>query len=481
MNAPLYGQLSLEKLYSDVSTMVEDKDPTFLDFLEEHIDFENLIPENFYNAFYKTFGRNRAYSLESFIRFFVLKLFIGVKEDKTMLSVVSGSKDYMRFCRFYGQVPGPDKITRFKQDFGPYIAEMFNHLVEVTEPICKELDAIKSNQLIFDTTGIEVWVKENNPKFFNSKLKMAKAFSKSNADYDPYRAVYNFLPEKADYCPEATQQYINGHFCYAVKAGIITNALGIPRHIQVFDNEFKKNHPEAVSCKSDNPDIDKTISDSKALIPVLSDFFDLHPGFSPKTFMGDASFDSYDNYAALIKKFGFSQVCIPINSRNTKSSGKRVGAVDFDANGTPLCPLNHVPFICLGKSKGRNRSERIKYVCPKSKAINHSRVCTCETPCTDSSYGRCVHIYPDKDLRMYPGIRRGTEQWKDIYDNRITIERTINLMKDTFGLSSRRSQNTTTLKSDVYLVGIVQLIAVILAKAIQKPGLFKSVRKLLNA
>jgi len=40
--------------------------------------------------------------------------------------------------------------------------------------------------------------------------------------------------------------YINGHFCYADKLGIITHELGIIRHIAFFDEPFKEQHPNLI-------------------------------------------------------------------------------------------------------------------------------------------------------------------------------------------------------------------------------------------
>ena len=217
---------------------------------------------------------------------------------------------------------------------------------------------------------------------------------KSQPNCNPYAGVYSFLPDTANKCINAKQQYINGHFCYAVKAAIVTNGLGIPRHIQIFDDDFKAAHPDIVEAKTDNPDIDKEISDSTALKPVLSNFFKLHPDLAFKTFIGDSAFDSYDNYSALKNDFHFERACIPINIRNSKrfdnnngSAGQKPRPVSFDKNGIPLCPLDGSPFISLGKSKGAHRSTRFKFVCPKSKPNGRSRTCTCPTPCTDSSYG----------------------------------------------------------------------------------------------
>ena len=67
--------------------------------------------------------------------------------------------------------------------------------------------------------------------------------------------------------PDVRQQYFNGHFCYAVKGGIVTNGPGICRHIVFFDDDFRKRHPEVSSPRSDCPDKDKEIGDSVTSSP----------------------------------------------------------------------------------------------------------------------------------------------------------------------------------------------------------------------
>lgn len=47
-------------------------------------------------------------------------------------------------------------------------ADMFHKLVDITKPICREIDAKKADYLSFYTTGVEPYVAENNPKFLNA-------------------------------------------------------------------------------------------------------------------------------------------------------------------------------------------------------------------------------------------------------------------------------------------------------------------------
>ena len=57
---------------------------------------------------------------------------------------------------------------------------MFDYMVELTEPICQKIDKQKASILLFDTSGIEAWVTENNPKYANRIIKQLKAFKKAN-------------------------------------------------------------------------------------------------------------------------------------------------------------------------------------------------------------------------------------------------------------------------------------------------------------
>lgn len=454
---------------------MEEHKSELVALLEEHINLDELIPSEFKWEFYRRTGKRHVYHLDSLLWFIILKKLFGLSQNTQMISILKCSRELRDLCGF-DKVPDASQITRFIQNYCNHIVKMFDHLVDITEPICRKINAKKADYLIFDTTGIEAKVAENNLKFFNTKLKEAKKIGKGNPDYNPYLRVYSLLPSESKANPEFRQQYINGHFCYAAKAGILTNGLGIVRGIAFFDSDFKKLHPEVVTQKTDNSNADKEIGDSKALKPVLSDFFKAHPKLRYSTFIGDSAFDSYDIYSLLKNEFGFSRAVIPLNARNSKSQN-----ASFDASGTPICPNSGERFTFLGVCGGKNRSRRFKWVCPKSVPVPKSstRTCTCETPCTKSQYGKCVYTYPDKDFRFYPGVPRDTEHWDNIYKHRVTVERTINLLKDTFALSDNRSLRVISLKAGLFLSGIVQLIGVVLADKLHKLELFKSIRKLI--
>lgn len=81
----------------------------------------------------------------------------------------------MIICDF-AVVPDASKFTRFKQDFLSDLQSMFDHLFDLTEPICPKIDSHLASMTNFDTFGVEAWVTENNPKYANRITKQLKAF-----------------------------------------------------------------------------------------------------------------------------------------------------------------------------------------------------------------------------------------------------------------------------------------------------------------
>ena len=347
---------------------------------------------------------------------------------------------------------------------------------------------------IFDTSGIEAFVTENNPKYANRIIKQLKAYAKAmnfDKNYDPYKAAYKNMPSHAGANDQIKQLYIDGHFCYAYKIGFVTNGLGIIRHISFYNKDYFKEHPEIkIEKKSDAPDEDKSVHDARLLIPTLIDLFKAHPLLEPKTFLGDAAFDSMEIYKSLLTgdTFGtgrhFDKAYIPLNSR----AGLQDKDYSVNEDGIPCCPNDaSLPMKQEGNTSHlRSGIPSLKFVCPKmswdkGEDGKYHRVCHCENPCTDSKSGRMIYIYPEQDLRTYPGTIRGTEEWDSTYKIRTTVERSINHFKDSFCLAGRKTQNEKTLHADLILAGITQLISVVLADKIHKHQYIRSLKPLATA
>ena len=487
-----YKQLSLTDIFQDCQEKFENDKPEFLSLLEHHIDIDELIPISFRNHFYASTGRTRKYPLQAFLWALIIQRIFSIPTDQLLLTFLAYSKPLREFCGF-SKVPDASKITRFKQDFLDDLQLVFENLVDVTEPICKAIDSAKADMSIFDSSGIEAFVTENNPKYANRIIKQLKAYAKAQGldkSFDPYKAAYGSMPAHASANPEIKQLYINGHFCYVFKFGIVTNGLGIIRHISFYNKDFIQSHPDiVVNKKSDSPDEDKSVHDSKLLIPTLRDFFAKHPLINPKVFLGDAAFDTLPLYKDLLTgdTFGkgkhFHSAYIPLNKRSSLADHESF----INENGIPCCPND--PSLLL-KKEGNNTAflkngiARQKFICPlttwdKWGDGKYRRICHCDHPCTSSISGRMVYIYPEKNLRAYPGTLRGTDEWDDTYKIRAVVERDLNHIKENLCLAGRRTQNEKTLHADLILAGITQLITVVLANKINHHEYIHSLKPLI--
>jgi hypothetical protein len=157
----------------------------------------------------------------------------------------------------------------------------------------------------------------------------------------------------------------------------------------------------------------------------------------------------------------------------------------INENGISCCLIDSSPAM---KSKKilttKNGIKKYKFVCPKMiwdynpETQRSHRKCTCDNPCTESKCGRMIYIYPEQNLRAYPGTLRGTKEW-DTYKIRTTVECSINHFKDSFCLPGRKTQNEKILHADLILAGITQLETVLLADKIHQHQYIRSIKPLI--
>ena len=481
-----HKQLSLAEVFEDCQNKFDNDKYQFLSLLDETINLDEIVPVSFVSHFHAQTGRPRKHQLYPMLKALLLQRIFSIPTDTLLIVFLKYSQELRDFCGF-DVVPDASKFTCFKQDLLMDLQSMFDHMVDMTEPICQKLDPHLATMTIFDTSGIEAWVTENNPKYANRIIKQLKAFAKANnldKSYDPYKAAYGSMPTHAASNQAIQQMYINGHFCYAYKFGIVTNGLGIVRDITFYNKEFLKAHPDiVVEKKSDSPDEDKSLADSKALLPVLIDFFQKHPLIAPKTFLGDAAFDTIEIYKSLFGEIGFEKAFIPLRVKLSMEDN----GYTINENAVPCCP--HDPSLPMkregSKSHLKSKIPTMKFVCPKMKwEYNKAdktkrRVCHCDNPCTTSSCGRMIYVYPEKNLRAYPGVERGSEEWEKTYKIRVNVEKSINHFKDSFCVANRKTQNEKTLHADLLLAGIAQLVTVIVADKIHQHQYIRSLKPLI--
>ena len=481
-----HKQLTLAEVFEACQNKFDNDKYQFLSLLDETINLNEIVPVSFVTHFHASTGRTRKHQLYPMLKAFLIQRIFSIPTDMLLIVFLKYSQELRDFCGF-DVVPDASKFTRFKQNFLMDLQSMFDHMVDMTEPICQKLDPHLATMTIFDTSGIEAWVTENNPKYAIRIIKQLKAFAKANnldKSYDPYKAAYGSMPTHAASNQAIQQMYINGHFCYAYKFGIVTNGLGIVRDITFYNKEFLKAHPDiVVEKKSDSPDEDKSLADSKALLLVLIDFFKKHPLIEPKTFLGDAAFDTIEIYKSLFEDIGFRKAFIPLRVKLSMEG------TDYtvNENGIPCCPHDStLPMKREGsKSHLRSKLPTMKFVCPKMKwEYNKAdktkrRVCHCNNPCTTSSCGRMIYVYPERNLRAYPRVERGSTEWEETYKIRVNVEKSINHFKDSFCVANRKTQNEKTLHADLLLAGIAQLVTVIVADKIHQHQYIRSLKPLI--
>ena len=191
-----HKQLSLKDIFTDCQKKFDNDKYQFLVMLDEAIDMDEIVPVSFVTHFHALTGRPRKHLLYPMLKALLLQRIFSIPTDTLLIVFLKYSQELRDFCGF-SVVPDASKFTRFKQDFLPDLQAMFDNLVDLTEPICQNIDPSLASMTIFDTSGIEAWVTENNPKYANRIIKQLKAFKKAKGlDEDTNKIFLNQKKKK---------------------------------------------------------------------------------------------------------------------------------------------------------------------------------------------------------------------------------------------------------------------------------------------
>lgn len=135
-----------------------------------------------------------------------------------------------------------------------------------------------------------------------------------------------------------------------------------------------------------------------------------------------------------------------------------------------------MPLKPSGYANKSHRSPWLKLICPKSKLLRRpagkcSFRCQRRLPCSLSKYCRCIYAPFNKNMYLYSAISRNNPAFAQIYTRRTCVERSINSLKNTLGISNRKTSNVLTTKADFFLAGIVLLLCVVLVYKLHNPKL----------
>lgn len=452
-------QLNFCDISSDFDRFFNQNQSNLISLLNQFIDISEFIPFSFYQSYYSKFGRKRDFTIESMIYAFIIKNILSIPTIDLLISLLHISSEIRNCCGFL-TVPNKSQFSRFKTAFFHNLNDLFHNLVDHSEQFCQQANPLLASILITDTTGFEAYVTENNPKFYQTEIRKAKTFAKkltksdNNSSFDFEKYAQSKMPKLASSNPDIKLTYLNGHFGYYLKSIISTNALGVVRDINFYDAN------NIIDADLRPQDI-KDLYDSKSLIPSLETFFQLHPNFSYKYFLGDSGFDADDNYAYL-----HNRQIMPIINLNPRNSSN-LSQPNFNNLGVPLCPNDtSLPMVYDGITREKGRADRIKYICPNVKKTRVNGKTTyllhCDNPCTTSTCGRMKNITIHNDYRFNTSMPRDSLKWQKLYRLRTICERSIAQLKNFIQINSSKVRNTISLKSDILLAGISQLIAFML-------------------
>ena len=136
-----------------------------------------------------------------------------------------------------------------------------------------------------------------------------------------------------------------------------------------------------------------------------------------------------------------------------------------------------------GVTREKGRSMRVKWLCPKSKSYELMVKLSIYFPVKIH-----VHLHLVEEYIIQPSIKtldlivlflEIQKKWNNLYKIRTITERTNNIIKHPLGLSTLKVNKTDSLKAELLLAGITQLITVIISYKINNKNKILSIKSLI--
>ena len=170
------------------------------------------------------------------------------------------------------------------------------------------------------------------------------------------------------------------------------------------------------------------------------------PDFHVNKWLLDSAHDAMPYYL-YCRKNGIS----PFIDLNEKRGIKVKYKDDFTIgkDGVPVC----LAGLKMNHDGTEPSKARIKYRCPLASRKNG---CSCAHPCSDSKYGRTVHLAMKDNPRLINFPPRDSEAWKKEYDARTSAERSNKREKIDFKLEDGRHRSTKMWYCRLYHILMLQ-------------------------
>ena len=134
-----HKQLTLAEIFENCQNKFDNDKYSFLSLLDQTINLDEIVPASFVLHFHAATGRPRRHQLYPMLKALLLQRIFSIPTDTLLIIFLKYSQELRVFCGFE-VVPDSSKFTRFKQDFLPDLQSMFDHMVDLTEPICQKID-----------------------------------------------------------------------------------------------------------------------------------------------------------------------------------------------------------------------------------------------------------------------------------------------------------------------------------------------------
>ncbi len=172
--------------------------------------------------------------------------------------------------------------------------------------------------------------------------------------------------------------------------------------------------------------------DSIGFIHTYFPMRSLLPDFYPKKILFDSAHD-----AMPFNKYFKQEGITPFIDLNEKRGINQKYKDDFTIgkDGIPICKAGR-KMHCDVKEVSKYR---LKYRCPLA---SRKYGCSCKTPCSDSKYGRTVHLQMKDNPRLINIPPRDSKEWKLEYNARTSSEHSNKREKNDFLLESGRHRST---------------------------------------
>ena len=172
-----------------------------------------------------------------------------------------------------------------------------------------------------------------------------------------------------------------------------------------------------------------------------------HPEITITSSAMDAAYDDTDVYGHCVEHD--IHPIISLNPRNQEKDTSPVNPkVKMDKDGCFYCSMTGLRLVKNGTEP--KRKHRLKLICPPT---GDRKQCPFrESCCPNSKVGKTFYLYPLSDVRLLGTIPRGSPEWKRLYSQRTSVERTNSLLKSpTHKLNAPRVRGLEQMNIHVFL------------------------------